>query len=77
MSELNNNGKRYRLVTVVDQVRGRQAHNLFDNQVTETVRPWFAGEDRESVSQALSALNEPTQRDNAAALLGLQIVAVS
>lgn len=76
MSEFNNQ-KQYRIVSIRDQVWGRQANNLLEYQLGEAVRPWYSGEDQQSLSWALNALDEPARRDDAAAFLGLEILAAS
>lgn len=69
--------KKFRLVSVHDCNRGRQAHNMLDYRLGDSVRPWFAGENSDDIDWALRALDDPSERDDAAAYLGLRIVPVS
>ncbi len=72
-----NSQARYPMVSIRDRLSGRQANNLLDYRLGESIRPWFAGMDQEGVEGALAALDHPEQRDSAAAFLGLEIVPVS
>lgn len=64
------------MVSVRDRWGSREAHNLFVDGLSETVRPWFADMEDEKVMRAIDELNLPSRRDAAAAYLGLQIQTV-
>ncbi len=74
-----NTEKQDALVSVRDLVQGRQANNLLAANLGASVRPWFADwtaeDDNSPVSKALLELDQPAQRERAAAFLGLQIIA--
>lgn len=72
-----NTRARYPMVSIHDRLSGRQANNLLDYRLSDSVRPWFSGMQQEGVDRALAALDHPEQRDSAAAFLGLEIVPVS
>ena len=65
-------------VSVRDHVRGRQANNLLERDLSASVGPWFAdwtsSGDNPRVAQALRELDQPARRDRAAAFLGLEII---
>lgn len=72
-----NSQNRYPMVSIRDRLSGKQANNLLDHRLGDSVRPWFSGMEQEDVARALAALDRPDQRDSAAAFLGLEIVPVS
>ncbi|WP_350257458.1 hypothetical protein [Scrofimicrobium sp. R131] len=74
MRKLNNNNV-VALVSVRDLLRGRQANNLLENSLADSVRPWFSDWTNPEVTQALEELEQPASRERAAAYLGLEITA--
>ncbi|MDN5963759.1 MAG: hypothetical protein L0H81_04345 [Actinomyces sp.] len=62
-------------VSVHDRFSGRQANNLFAQQLPEAVRPWFEDwNDDEGIATAIEALREPHMRTRAADYLGLELI---
>lgn len=65
------------MVSVRELLGRRQANNVLESNLRESVRPWFSewvqAEDGARVKQALKELEEPARRAAAAAYLGLEI----
>lgn len=61
------------LLSVRDVNGSREAHNLFEKRLADTVRPWFDDFSDEKVYRAINQLDKPSKRDGAAKFLGLEI----
>ncbi len=61
-------------VSVHDRFSGRQANNLFADQLPEAVRPWFDDWTDAGIESAIEALREPGHRTQAADYLGLELI---
>ena len=61
-------------VSVHDRFSGRQANNLFAQQLPEAVRPWFDDWTDAGIESAIEALREPGHRTQAADYLGLELI---
>ena len=61
-------------VSVHDRHSGRQANNLFADQLSEAVRPWFDDWSDAGIETAIEDLAEPDLRGAAADYLGLELI---
>lgn len=61
-------------MSVHDRQSGRQANNLFADQLADAVRPWFEDWDDDGIRLAIEALRQPRQREAAADYLGLDLL---
>lgn len=62
------------MVSVLDLQGRRQAHNLIDRRLRDSLRPWFPHQGNPKVEWALAALDRPEERESGAAFLGIRII---
>ena len=60
--------------SIYDTHTSRQARNLFEDSIADTVRPWFADIESAEVQDAVNALRHPMKRWQAARYLGIELV---
>ncbi len=64
-------------LSVHDRQSGRQANNLFADQLADAVRPWFDDWSDSGIREAIEALRVPDRRSEAAEFLGLDLIPVA